>query len=206
LTDHYFITPSGRLRERWRDAFPDAVAVEDPTDFSVGDDAGKSMLWFEISACESDKKEGWLKALVALGHPVIVLSATPEESEAFLMLTLGSSGYCHVYAAPGHLQQVADAAQNGGIWLPPELMQRLVAVSLRMVESERRLNVDLTGLTARELAVAEEVAQGASNREIAGDLGISERTVKSHLSSVFEKLQVRDRVQLALAVSKAFSG
>lgn len=205
MTDHYFITPSGRLRERWRDAFPGAVAVEDPGSFSLKADSA-ALLWLEISSCQPEKKEEWLKTVVALGHPVIVLSATPEESEAFLTLTLGSSGYCHVYAAPSHLQQVADAVQNGGIWLPPELMQRLVAVSLRMVESERRLNVDLTGLTARELAVAEEVAQGASNREIAGDLGISERTVKSHLSSVFEKLQVRDRVQLALAVSKAFSG
>jgi len=206
VTRHFFFTPSGRLRERWRDAFPDAVAVDDPDGFSADAQPGTAMMWLEISSCPHDQKEDWLRSIVSFGHPVVVLSATPEESEAFLVLTLGSSGYCHVYAAPTHLQQVADAVKNGGIWLPPELMQRLVAVSLRMVESERRHNVDLSGLTARELAVAEKVAQGASNREIAEDLEISERTVKSHLSSVFEKLQVRDRVQLALAVSKAHMG
>ena len=59
----------------------------------------------------------------------------------------------------------------------------------------------LASLSARELMVAERVARGASNREIADALGISERTVKAHLSVIFTKLNVRDRVQLALAMN-----
>ena len=64
------------------------------------------------------------------------------------------------------------------------------------------IETDLGVLTARERMVAERVAIGASNREIAEALEISERTVKSHLSSIFEKLAIRDRVQLALAVNR----
>lgn len=206
MTDHYFFTPTGKLRERWRDAFPAAVAVNNPGSFAPENSDAEAVLWLEISACPPDQIEDWLKTLVSHGQPVVVLSAVPQESEAFLVLTLGASGYGHVYADPRRLQQIAEAVQSGSIWLPHELMQRLVAVSLRMIEGERRLSVDLTGLTNRELAVAERVARGASNREIADDLDISERTVKSHLSSVFEKLQVRDRVQLALAVSKSAAG
>lgn len=60
---------------------------------------------------------------------------------------------------------------------------------------------ELNSLTPRELMVAERVAHGASNREIADALEITERTVKAHLSAIFEKLEVRDRVQLALAMN-----
>ena len=55
-------------------------------------------------------------------------------------------------------------------------------------------------LTPRERAVVETVVQGCSNREIAARLGISEQTVKNHLTSAFVKLQVRSRVQLLLRV------
>jgi two-component system, NarL family, nitrate/nitrite response regulator NarL len=59
----------------------------------------------------------------------------------------------------------------------------------------------LDDLTSRELMVAEQVAHGASNREIAVALEITERTVKAHLSAIFDKLGVRDRVQLALRMN-----
>jgi DNA-binding NarL/FixJ family response regulator len=61
--------------------------------------------------------------------------------------------------------------------------------------------LDLNSLTSRETMVAERVAHGASNREIAEVLKISERTVKAHLTTSFEKLGVRDRVQLALRMN-----
>ena len=57
-------------------------------------------------------------------------------------------------------------------------------------------------LTEREYEVAMAVGQGLSNREIAEQLGLGERTIKAHLTTTFEKLQVRDRVQLALAVNR----
>ena len=57
-----------------------------------------------------------------------------------------------------------------------------------------------SALTPRESEVAEMAAKGASNQEIAASCGISERTVKAHLSAIFEKLGVVDRLQLALKV------
>ena len=85
--------------------------------------------------------------------------------------------------------------------MPPELMQRFLALSMRVAPKPQSSEVELNALTSRELMVAEQVAKGASNREIAEALDITERTVKAHLSAIFEKLGVRDRVQLALAMN-----
>jgi len=96
---------------------------------------------------------------------------------------------------------VALVVEHGGLWMPPELMQRFVALSMRVVPGEAPVEPELNELTSRELMVAEQIAHGATNREIAAALDISERTVKAHLSAIFEKLDVRDRVQLALAMN-----
>jgi two-component system, NarL family, nitrate/nitrite response regulator NarL len=58
----------------------------------------------------------------------------------------------------------------------------------------------LSALTTREIQIAKAVAEGRGNREIATQLGITEQTVKNHLTSIFEKVGVASRLQLALAV------
>jgi two-component system, NarL family, nitrate/nitrite response regulator NarL len=58
----------------------------------------------------------------------------------------------------------------------------------------------LSGLTTREIQIARAVAEGRGNREIAAQLGITEQTVKNHLTSIFEKVGVASRLQLALAI------
>jgi two-component system nitrate/nitrite response regulator NarL len=58
----------------------------------------------------------------------------------------------------------------------------------------------LSALTTREMQIAQAVAEGRGNREIARQLGITEQTVKNHLTSIFEKVGVASRLQLALAI------
>jgi DNA-binding NarL/FixJ family response regulator len=87
--------------------------------------------------------------------------------------------------------------------MPPDLVQRLVSTALRVgPESAQPAPEGFDKLTAREYEVALEVGYGANNKEIAEKLAVSERTVKAHLTSIFEKLALRDRVQLALAVNR----
>ena len=93
---------------------------------------------------------------------------------------------------------------HGGLWMPPGLLQRLLALSLRTTPApSTQPAAALEELTAREREVAAQVALGASNSEIADTLGITGRTVKAHLTAIFAKLGVRDRVQLALAMRGA---
>ena len=80
-------------------------------------------------------------------------------------------------------------------------MSRMHAVGAAPNEDVSESEDILAALTKRELEVARLVANGSSNKEIARQLGITERTVKAHVGAVFQKLNVRDRLQLALIVS-----
>ena len=123
----------------------------------------------------------------------------------------GVRGYTHAFAVPALLQEVALVVEHGGLWVGPELLQRLVTATNTALHqrkdpaSQAKQAVGnasaLSVLSAREAEVARAVAAGHSNKEVADLLNISERTVKAHLGSSFEKLDVRDRLQLTLLLS-----
>lgn len=201
MTEQLFVTPSGRLRERWFQAFPKALVVSGVKNIAQEVAGSQTVVWMDISIAEGHVLEADVKTAVASGCPVVIMAATPSEAQAFRLMNLGAVGYCHVKAAPEQLREVALVVAHGGLWMPPELMQRFLALSVRVVPTGAPAEPELDDLTSRELMVAEQVARGASNREIAETLEITERTVKAHLSAIFEKLGVRDRVQLALAMN-----
>jgi DNA-binding NarL/FixJ family response regulator len=196
-----FVTQSGSLRERWKQAFPGAAELTGLEDLSAATRGERGVVWLDTSHTGDRELDAAVESAVACGWPVVVMAATPNEAQAFHLIKAGAVGYCHVEAAPEQLREVALVVEHGGLWMPPELMQRFLALSVRVVPTEIPREPELDELTSRELMVAEQVARGASNREIAEALEITERTVKAHLSAIFEKLGVRDRVQLALAMN-----
>ncbi|PLW83790.1 DNA-binding response regulator [Kineobactrum sediminis] len=199
--EQLFLASGGKLRARWREAFPAARVFSLIGD--IPDEAARlqQVVWLDITGLDVAQRLSRLREVVASGYRVVVMSATPAEAEAFEALNAGAVGYCHVEAAPEQLREVALVVAHGGLWMLPELVQRLMSVSLRVMSRLAPEHPELDALTARELMVAEQVALGASNREIAGTLDITERTVKAHLSVIFEKLHLRDRVQLALVMN-----
>lgn len=199
--EQLFITPDGTLQERWRQAFPEARVAASSDDIGAATSKARGVVWLDLAATPPRQRVEQVCRAVAFGWPVVAMAATPGESEAFQLLNQGAVGYCHVKAAPEQLREIALVVEHGGFWMPPELMQRFLALSTRVVPAPPPSEPVLDELTSRELMVAEQVAHGASNREIAEALDITERTVKAHLSAIFEKLGVRDRVQLALAMN-----
>lgn len=131
------------------------------------------------------------------GNLLILASARPEDAEGLLAIECGFSGYCHAFASIEQLHQVVSVVASGELWIGRSLVTRLIRAVDR---APARASAWSSGLTERESEVARRAANGDSNADIAGALGISERTVKSHLSSAFEKLKVADRLQLALRV------
>ncbi|WP_233161290.1 MULTISPECIES: response regulator transcription factor [unclassified Achromobacter] len=140
--------------------------------------------------------ELWTEALADLR--VVVASARPHDDQGAKVLASGAVGYCHTYTPIRSLEQILDVVDSGEIWMGRSLVTRL----LRLVDTRasKASQWQPETLTEREEAVAQRAAVGEANVEIAAALGITERTVKAHLTSVFDKLGVSDRLQLALKV------
>lgn len=129
---------------------------------------------------------------------VVIASVKPNDEQGTQAISAGAHGYCHSYAPVDTLDQVLETVSSGSVWMGRTLVSRL----LRLVETRSAASPGWQpdSLTEREQVVARHAARGEPNSEIAATLGITERTVKAHLSSIFEKLGVADRLQLALLV------
>lgn len=188
---------------RWLQAFPDGRVCTWAT-LRAGVRPGDTV-WVPVT--EPDW-EAHVRAFVRerTDAPVVVLSPVPQDAEGLRALDAGARGYVHLLAVPAVLREVEQVVRHGGLWAGPELVQRLLAATRTLLQRQpaaARELVDLSQLSEREAQVARAVAAGKSNREIAAQLCISERTVKAHLGQVFAKLGVRDRVQLALRLAEA---
>ncbi len=189
---HFFISRDDHCSTHWLKAFPEAVFVQQPETIRLSEG---SFIWLMDSFPQA---ESVLRHLKQQGFSVVILSLTPNVQQSLVYFTAGASGYCHALAAETMLYQVVESVQAGGIWIGAELMQQMVQ---RIAQQTTPANVSpekLALLTAKERKVAELVAQGMTNKEVAKLLDISDRTVKAHLTVSFEKLQVRDRIHLAL--------
>lgn len=184
---------------RWLDAFPDAIACqagESPSKFGFT----PALIWVRLQ--DASDFDGGLSEMLSSfpSVPIIVLSDVPTDEEALRCLSRGVRGYCNTYAKPDLLERLSNVVTEGGVWIGESLMQRLLQAVTQVAKPER-LSGNFPGrelLTDREAQVAHAIAQGASNKEIARQLEISERTVKFHSGAIFEKLGVRDRLQLSL--------
>jgi DNA-binding NarL/FixJ family response regulator len=126
---------------------------------------------------------------LAASAKVIVVTASERVEDALAAIRAGASGVVFKRFAVQTLMEAVRAVADGQVWMPPNL-QASMATTLREPARDP--------LTPREREIVELVAHGLRNAEVAKKLGITEDTVKSHLNNVFQKLNVRDRVQLTL--------
>jgi two-component system, NarL family, nitrate/nitrite response regulator NarL len=175
---------------RWRIAFPQAeifpsIPANLPPD---------SIVWLHNILPGSVRPDG---------VRFVVMHDEPNDEKGMEALAHGASGYCHAHATPELLQTVESVIRSNGLWVGESLLNRLVgAISLRSPMTGRQeQHPALLKLSERERAVALRVARGESNKEITRELDIAERTIKAHLTSIFEKLGVRDRLQLAILLN-----
>lgn len=199
---HWIVDLEAAALPGWRAALPDAQLFARGEFVSLpSQEAG--ILWWRQRAGEAVDEVLPQLALSDVQH-IVVLCDEPDESAVLQALKAGASGCCNSHAAPEVLRQVALVVGNGGLWIGQSLLQQLVGSTARVL-AQRPAKAESSDWTAllseREAQVARLVASAASNKEIASRLAISERTVKAHLTSIFEKLDLRDRLQLSLRVN-----
>lgn len=196
---HWFVDRQPVALPTWRAAMPQARVLA-RTQAGVAQGAG--ILWFRQRSGEAVAD-----VLPAVGPAsnqyFVLLCDEPDEATVLEALAAGAAGCCNSHAAPEVLQQVALVVANGGLWVGQSLLRRVMGSSARILARQPALRVDDWSalLSEREAQVARLVAGASSNKEIAGQLSISERTVKAHLTSIFEKLGLRDRLQLSLRIN-----
>lgn len=129
--------------------------------------------------------------------PVLVLSSTPEDQLGLRAIKAGAAGYLNKQTAPEQLVNAVRTVQRGDQFISTALAQRLVADLRRGTDRPRH-----EALSDRELQVCKMSAAGKSVKEIAAELSLSPKTVSTFRSRVFEKLSVKNDIELAHYVSE----
>jgi len=131
---------------------------------------------------------------------VLILTTFDLDEYAFAGLRAGASGFMLKNAPPDQLVAAIRTVAAGDAVVAPRVTRRLLETFARQMPSRDQAARDrrVERLTERERQVLQAIAAGQSNHEIAASLQLSEATVKSHISRILTKLQLRDRVQAVI--------
>lgn len=122
----------------------------------------------------------------------------PESNEDFLMdaIIAGARAYLDLKAEPEEVNEALDVVLEGSIWAPRRTLSKLIDRLLS--EADISIGVSTPHLTEREHQVLDRILLARSNREIARELGIEERTVKAHVGRLMRKTGAENRIELSL--------
>ena len=129
--------------------------------------------------------------------PVAMLTASEADDDLMAAIRLGAMGYILKGVGAGELVDLVREVAAGRSYVSPGLAGRLL-VAMRRRESDAAEVNPLADLSKREEDILKLVAQGKSNREVGEVLDLQEKTVKHYMTSILQKLQVRNRVEAAM--------
>lgn len=145
---------------------------------------------------------------------IIILSIHDDESYIFETIRAGASGYLLKDVEGRVLVDAITHVANGGSFIHPRVTSKVLKEFTRLSEEAEHLQIHSKTepetdkhvwdelLTTREQEILTLMARGMSNRDVSEELFISEKTVKNHVSNIFQKMQVRDRTQAVIEAIK----
>jgi len=153
------------------------------------------------AASFNDELAAWLSSISEMGVIVGIAADNPKVEDLLAYTELGVRGFFNSYMAKPHYDQLLRLLANGQSWFPPALMAETFTLARSAIQ-QPVVKDPLEGLTKREKEVALAVADGLSNKLVASNCNMAERTVKTHLTQIFKKLQLKDRVALAIHLNQ----
>jgi NarL family two-component system response regulator LiaR len=133
---------------------------------------------------------------------IIILTMYPQDEYAFQALRAGAKAYLLKDTRSKELLEVIRAVHQGQAVIDPEMTARLLNEFRRLSAAQEKQPSRTQALTDQERTILTLVADGASNKDIAATLNLSERTIKNYLSIIFQKLQVNNRTEAAIRAVK----
>lgn len=132
---------------------------------------------------------------------VIILTTFDDDDFIFSALKYGASGYLLKGASTKELYNAIKTVYQGGAMINPDITEKVFRLFSKMAQANYAIQVndkDTQNFSQHEWLVIQQVGFGLSNKEIAAKLFLSEGTVRNYISKILDKLQLRDRTQLAI--------
>ena len=129
---------------------------------------------------------------------IVMLTVDEQDEVLFEAVKSGAQGYLSKKLDPQYLFDTLETVARGEVALSPAMMVKILAEFQRPAAETARIENVRETLSRREMDVLKKIVQGATNREIADALDITENTVKKHLQSILAKLHLQNRIQAAV--------
>jgi len=207
MSNIFIYTKNPRLLKKWKNALLNCHHMQFTTDiFDIPGNIENISLLIIDSAFFIDNIVSF-EYLQQFSNKVLLIGENYPEQDQIQAMAAGASGYCEYEASEISFLKAVESVINGEIWLQRHLVPKVIGSLVQIPEPEsakittaiqEKLIKDLSN---RELDVAKMIGAGKTNKVIASSLEISERTVKAHLTSIYRKLDIPDRLHLAISIS-----
>lgn len=203
----FIFTKNPRLLKTWKNALSDSYNVQYTTDIFDIPTHISAISLIIIDTDFLEKKTINLDYFEKLLNIILLAGKKYPENDQISAMAAGASGYCEYEEPEAVLLKVATSVMTGEIWLQRHLVPKVIGSLAKIPEDKipEKSNIAnaalFSELSSRELDVAKMIGIGKTNKVIASALDISERTVKAHLTSIYKKLNIPDRLHLAISIS-----
>lgn len=200
------VSENSGLKERWCEALASPYHLETSDNFRhQPEDIDAAIDLIIVDAELIDRDPTILNHAASIKPKIFVTGSQWPENHQIMALVTGACGYCETSEPLALLAQAAASVIKGDIWIQRHLIPMVIGSLVKLKQptivappSQPVNNKILDSLSEREKEVAYMVCHGDCNKKIGTALAISERTVKAHLTSIFKKLHVPDRLHLAV--------
>ncbi len=177
------------------------IILADPSSLPAVDREPDSRINMVVVGTQGGPDPLQLIASIRATHPalpVLAMSHTSGDEAILKVLMLGAKGFLHETSTPGQFEKALRMVAGGSIWAPRRIQATLIQRLLAERDSQGHGAAGRVSFTGREQQVLNLLLDGQSNREIARNLNIEERTVKSYVTKLMRKMGVTNRIALSM--------